>query len=351
MEEDAGKNIHSTTTNESFVDLNRCGTPLLEIVTYPDISSADEARAYLKTLRNIVLHLDIGTGNMEDGAFRADTNISVRKKGAEKLGTKVELKNINSFKFISDAIEYEIERQIETLESGSRIFQETRLWDTHEKKTFSMRAKEEAADYRYFQEPDLPIIEISADEIESIKNSLPELPDEKLERFLKAGLSAYEAQILIDDISLSRYFDEAFKIYQSKNLINWILRNLIGFIKEQKITLEKCPITPSRLAELVQLVDEGIINTKVAQEIFEELGTSAKSPRELVKEKGLEQIDSDEELKKIARKIITQNPKQVEQYKGGNERLFGFFVGQAMKATQGKANPQKINLLFKELLA
>jgi aspartyl-tRNA(Asn)/glutamyl-tRNA(Gln) amidotransferase subunit B len=351
MEEDAGKNIHSTTTNESFVDLNRCGTPLLEIVTYPDISSADEARAYLKTLRNIVLHLDIGTGNMEDGAFRADTNISVRKKGAEKLGTKVELKNINSFKFISDAIEYEIERQIETLESGSRIFQETRLWNTHEKKTFSMRAKEEAADYRYFQEPDLPIIEISADEIESIKNSLPELPDEKLKRFLKADLSAYEAQILIDDISLSRYFDEAFKIYQSKNLINWILRNLIGFIKEQKITLEKCPITPSRLAELVQLVDEGIINTKVAQEIFEELGTSAKSPRELVKEKGLEQIDSDEELKKIAREIITQNPKQVEQYKGGNERLFGFFVGQAMKATQGKANPQKINLLFKELLA
>ena len=350
MEEDAGKNIHSATTNESFVDLNRCGTPLLEIVSYPDISSAYEARAYLKALRNIVLHLGIGSGNMEDGAFRADTNISVRKKGAEKLGTKVELKNINSFKFIADAIDYEIERQIKEVESGNKIFQETRLWDTHEKKTFSMRSKEEAADYRYFQEPDLPIIEISDNEIEIIKQELPELPEQKLGRLVKDGLSPYEAQILVDDISLAQYFDQAFKIYPSKNLINWILRNLIGFIKEQKVTFEECRITPPRLAELVQLVDEGTINTKVAQEIFEELGISHKSPREIVKEKGLEQIDSDEELKKIAAEIIVKNPKQVEKYKGGNERLFGFFVGQAMKATQGKANPQKINQIFKKLL-
>jgi len=356
MEEDAGKNIHSPKTNESFVDLNRTGTPLLEVVTYPDISTAEEARSYLKALRNIVLHLGIGTANMEDGAFRADTNISVRKKGESKLGTRTELKNINSFKFIVDATNYEIERQINVLKQGEKVSQETRSWDTKKKVTSVMRSKEEAADYRYFQEPDLPILEISQSWIDTIKKEIPELPEQKFERLTKTcGLSAYEAQILIDDRELAAYFDEAHTHYQSDNLINWILRNLISYLKELKqdnseLEISSCKIQPKQLAELVQLIDKGTINTKVAQEIFEEIAQTGKNPSDIVKEKGLEQIDSKEELEKIATTIISQNPKQVEAYKAGNERLFGFFIGQAMKASQGKANPKKLNELFKKHL-
>jgi len=352
MEEDAGKNIHNTTTNESFVDLNRCGTPLLEIVSYPDIANADEARNYLKTLRNIVLHLGIGSGNMEEGAFRADTNISVRKKGADKLGTRVELKNINSFKFIADAIEYEIKRQIEELREGNKITQESRLWDKKNKKTVAMRSKEEAADYRYFQEPDLPLLEIDQAWIDKIKKQLPELPHQKLERLVtQQGLSGYEAQILIDDIQLADYFDTAYKIYQSKNLINWVLRNVISYLKEHKLELPNFKVTPAHIAELVKLIDKGTINTKIAQEIFEEIAKTGQSPTDTVKEKGLEQIDSIEELEKIVQKIVQENQKQVAKYKAGNERLFGFFVGQAMKATNGKANPKVIQQLLKKHLS
>jgi len=352
MEEDAGKNIHSTTTNESFVDLNRCGTPLLEIVSYPDIANADEARAYLKMLRNIVLHLGIGSGNMEDGAFRADTNISVRKKGTKKLGTKVELKNINSFKFITDAIGYEIKRQIEELESGNTISQETRLWDTKEKQTVAMRSKEEAADYRYFQEPDLPLLEINQEWIDTIKKNIPALPHQKFERLTKEqGLSAYEAHILIDDIPLTTYFDQAYKIYPSKNLINWLLRNVIAYLKEHKIELADFKVTPEYLAELVKLVDEGTINTKVAQEVFTETAQTGKKPSAIVQAQGLEQIDSKEELEKVVQKIIQEYPEQVAQYKAGNERLFGFFIGQVMKATGGKAHPKITEELLKTKLS
>jgi len=352
MEEDAGKNIHSQTTNESFVDLNRTGTPLLEIVSYPDISSADEARSYLKTLRNIVLHLGIGTGNMEDGAFRADINISVRKKDAKKLGTKVELKNINSFKFISDAIEYETKRQIEELAHGNKILQETRLWNTKNKQTVAMRSKEEAADYRYFQEPDLPILEINQAWIDDIKKHVPELPNQKLERLINlVGLSTYEANILVDNIQLADYFDQTYKLCQSKILINWILRNVMGYLNEHKLELHDFKIKPILLAELVKLVNEGTINNKVAQEIFEEIAKTGKKPTDIVKEKSLEQIDSTEELEKVVKKIIQENQKQVAAYKSGNERIFGFFVGQAMKATNGKANPKIIQEIFKKRLS
>ena len=351
MEEDAGKNIHSTTTNESFVDLNRCGTPLLEIVSYPDISNADEARAYLKTLRNIVLHLAIGSGNMEDGAFRADTNISVRKKGEKKLGTKIELKNINSFKFIADAIDYEIERQITTLEAGNKITQETRLWDTKDKKTIVMRSKEEAADYRYFQEPDLPLLEIDQLWIDRLKNRLPELPEQKFERFINiCNLSPAEATILVDDISLARYFDEAYNIHQSKNIINWILRNVMAYLKENTMPIEQLKVTPNYLAELVNMIDTNKINTRIAQEVFEECTITGKNPILIVKEKGLEQIESIDELEQIVKNVITQHQEQVQAYKNGNERLFGFFVGQAMKATNGKANTQTIQELLKKHL-
>ncbi len=351
MEEDAGKNIHSPYSNESFVDLNRAGTPLLEIVSEPDISSAYEAKTYLKTLRSIVQYLNICTGNMEEGAFRADTNISVRKKGTEKLGTKVELKNINSFKFINDAIEYELERQIEVLKKGGVIQQETRLWDTKNKRTVIMRTKEEVADYRYFQEPDLPIIEIDDKWVATIKKDLPELPQEKFNRFCtQMGITPYAAEILVDDVNLANYFEQARKQSTSKQIINWILRDVMGYLKEQKITFEEFKITPEKLAELINLLDQGIINNHVAKEVFEIIAQSGRSPKEVVKEKGLEQIGSVKELEIIVKEIIAANPKQVEQYKAGKEKLFGFFVGQMMQKTKGKGDPKIIQELLKKYL-
>lgn len=351
MEEDAGKNIHAT-DHESFVDLNRAGTPLLEMVTYPDISSAYEARTYLKTLRAIVQYLHICSGNMEEGAFRADTNISVRKKGDPKLGTKVELKNINSFKFISDAIEYEIERQITALQDGEKIIQETRLWDTKNRVTIPMRSKEEAADYRYFKEPDLPLIEINEEWIKRAQEMLPELPGQKFERFVEdMGLSPYEAGILVEDLELANYFDQASQHTSSKNLINWILRDVMGYVKEHKVSLAGFKVTPEKIAQIVDLIDTSVINNQSAKEIFEYSAKNGGNPAELVKELGLEQIGSQEELEKIVLAIIQENPDKVAQYKAGKEKLFGFFVGQSMQKTKGKGNPQILQELLKKHLA
>jgi aspartyl-tRNA(Asn)/glutamyl-tRNA(Gln) amidotransferase subunit B len=351
IEEDAGKNIHASMSNESFVDLNRAGTPLLEIVTYPDISSSYEAREYLKALRLIVQYLDICSGNMEEGAFRADTNISVRKKGSEKLGTKCELKNINSFKFISDAIEYEIERQITLLESGEKVKQETRLWDTKERKTILMRSKEEAADYRYFRDPDLPKIQVDAHMIEQVKQIMPELPSEKFTRLLQKGLTPYEADILLLDRDLANYFEKASEITQSKQLINWILRDLMGLIKEQNISLNQSLVTPEKLAQLVELLDKQVINNRAAQEVFEIMSKTGQDPKIIVQEKGLEQIGSSQELENIVLEIINSNQDKVAQYKAGYDKLFGFFVGQAMQKTKGKGNPQILTELLKKHLS
>lgn len=351
IEEDAGKNIHSTHGNVSFVDLNRAGTPLLEIVTYPDITSTSEAKAYLKSLRTIVQYLNICTGNMEEGAFRADTNISVKKKTAKKLGTRCELKNINSFKFIGDAIEYEIQRQIELLESGKKVKQETRLWDNKAKKTIPMRSKEEAADYRFFHDPDLPLIEVNEELTSRIKKLLPELPHAKFERLQKEkNLSAYEAEIVVDDMELANYFEKAYELYPSKHIINWLLRDLLGYLKEHKISLIECKATPKKLAEIVELLEKGTINNRAAKEIFEIVAASGENPQDVVKEKGLEQIGSVDELEAIIKEIVEQNPKVVERYKSGKDRLFGFFVGQAMKKTQGKGNPKIIQELLKKYL-
>ncbi|MGB8367233.1 MAG: Asp-tRNA(Asn)/Glu-tRNA(Gln) amidotransferase subunit GatB, partial [Candidatus Babeliales bacterium] len=321
IEEDAGKNIHSDYSNESFVDLNRAGTPLLEIVSHPDIANAYEAKAYLKMLRSIVQYLGICSGNMQEGAFRADTNISVRKKNEKKLGSKCELKNINSFKFIGDAIEYELERQITTLKEGGAIRQETRLWDTKSKRTVVMRVKEETADYRFFQDPDLPIIEIEGKWVEQVKKNLPELPLEKFKRFCaEKKLGPYEAAILIDDIMLADYFDQASQYSTSKNLINWILRDLMGYLKENKISLPACKVTPQKLAELVDLLDNNIINNHTAKEIFTIIAQTDKTPKEIVKEKGLEQIGSPEELEKMIKEIINAYPNQVEQFRNGKDK-------------------------------
>ncbi len=352
MEEDAGKNIHATDSNESFVDLNRTGTPLLEIVTYPDIASTYEAKAYLKTLRAIVQYLGICSGNMEEGAFRADTNISVRKKDSSQLGTRCELKNINSFKFIGDAIEYEIERQITALEDGGRIQQETRLWDTKTHQTTVMRSKEEAADYRYFPDPDLPIVKIDDQWLEAVRKELPELPDQKFERLVKQiGLSAYEADILIDDPELAAYFEQAVAQIKSKLIINWILRDVMGYLKEHKLTLSEFKVTPEKLARIIELIEKDTINSSAAKQVFEVTAKTGQHPEDVVKELGLEQIGSSEELEKIIIEIIAANPENVAEYKSGKQKIFGFFVGQAMQKTGGKGNPKIIQELLKKHLS
>lgn len=351
MEEDAGKSLHSGKSGESFVDLNRAGTPLLEIVSKPDIANAHEAKLYLKTVRAIVQYLGICTGNMEDGAFRADTNVSVRKKGDPTYGIRVELKNINSFKFVSDAIEYEIERHISLLEAGKKVEQETRSWDPKNHTTAAMRSKEEAADYRYFADPDLPTIRIDTEWIDRVRKQLPELPHEKFDRFTtKEGLSEYEADILIEDYALANYFDQAQRASKSKRVINWVLRDVLGYLKEHNIEFSEFKVTPQKLATIADLLESGKINGRTAQELFLDIAQSGGQPELIVKERGLEQISSLKELEELVKEVITNNPAPVTAYQQGNERLFGFFVGQIMKKTQGKGDPQVIQTLLKKHL-
>jgi len=351
IEEDAGKNIHSQLEQASFVDFNRAGTPLLEVVSEPDISNAYEAREYLKHLRLIVQYLNIGSGNMEEGAFRADTNVSVRKKGASELGTRCELKNINSFKFISDAIEYEIERQITALEAGKKITQETRLWDTKEGVTKVMRSKEEAVDYRYLTDPDLPIIEVEPSYIETIKNALPELPFDKFNRYVSEGLTAYEAEILVNDLPAALFYEKARSLTSSKGLVNWIVRDLFGYLKQEKIPLDQAKIGPDHLAELVDLLDAGTINNRAAQEIFADMTQTGKKPARIMEEKGLQQMGNAQELEAIIKSIMQEHPDKVADLKSGKDRLRGFFVGQVMQKTQGNGNPKLINDILDTLLA
>lgn len=352
IEEDAGKNIHAEVSKESFVDLNRAGTPLLEIVSYPDLSSAFETQAYLKLLRATVQYLGICTGNMEEGALRADTNISVRKIGASQLGTKCELKNINSFKYIGDAIEYEIERQITLLEQGGRVLQETRLWNTTKKISEVMRTKEEAADYRYFPDPDLPLFMVTQQMKDDLRAQMPELPLQKLLRLQRDyGINVYEAEILIEDQKLAHYFEAARKTCNSPLIINWLLRDVMAYLKQTNNTIEHCPITPERLGQLIELIESGKINNRAAQEVFLALAHTTQAPHEIVKERGLEQLDSSEELETIISAIIKDNAASAAEYKAGKEKLFGFFVGQVMLKTAGKANPKMIQDLLKKHLA
>lgn len=352
IEEDAGKNTHGV-GGKSWVDLNRAGTPLLEVVSHPDISSTYEARSYLTRLHTLVRYIGISDANMDEGSFRADINISMRKKGAKEYGVKVELKNINSFKFIASAIEHEIERQIQCLENNQPIYQETRLWDNKQQKTIFMRSKEEAMDYRYFTEPDLPLIKIDDAWLERIKKTIPELPHDKFKRFQQEfGLTAYEADILIEEQKLANFFEESARISQKpKQTSNWILRDLLGYLKEHKLEIEDTKITPKSIAELVLSLDKGVINSKVAQEVFIDMIQTGKTVDAIVQEKGLQQIGSVEDLEAIVIKIVNDNPDSVAKYRGGNERLFTFFVGQAMKETKGKGNPVIINDLIKKHLA
>ncbi len=352
IEEDAGKNIHSP-AGYSLVDLNRAGTPLLEIVTHPDISSADEARSYLMQLHALVRYLGVSDANMEQGSFRADVNISIKKKTDTQLGTRAELKNINSFKFIHQAIEYEIERQIGIVQAGEKVAQETRLWDSKQHKTYGMRGKGDAADYRYFVDPDLPELIIDDEWIDEIEKKLPELPQQKLVRFQSEyKLTAYEAGVLTSDKDLADYFENTAQICKQPKLAsNWILRDVLGYLKEQKLAITESPISPQHLAELIGELDKGTINSKAAQTVFAEMIASGKAPAVIIEEKDLKQIGSEAELEKIILEIIENNPDNVEKYRSGNDRVFTFFVGQCMKATRGKGNPKIITQLLKKHLA
>ncbi|MCB9492897.1 MAG: Asp-tRNA(Asn)/Glu-tRNA(Gln) amidotransferase subunit GatB [Epsilonproteobacteria bacterium] len=352
IEEDAGKNMH-TSAGYSLVDLNRAGSPLLEIVTEPDMTSSLEAKLYLTRLHSIVRYLGISDANMEEGSFRADINVSVRKKGETKLGTRIELKNINSFRFVVQAIEYEIERHIDMLESGEEYHQETRVWDNKNQRSIFMRSKESIDDYRYLPDPDLAIIKIDQAWIERIKADIPELPHHKFKRFTQElGLGDDQAETLVQEKDIALFFEETVELCgNAKTASNLILRDLLSYLKENKLSLEQTKMTPQNLASLVGELDNGSINSKVAQEVFVDIVTTGKSAPEIIKEKDLGQIDDVAALEAIVADIIKANQDSVQKYQSGNERVFGFFVGQAMKATKGKGNPQLLNDLLKKHLA
>ena len=351
MEEDAGKNIHGG-SGESFVDCNRAGTPLIEIVSEPDLGDSHDVREYLTGIHSIVRYLGICDGNMEEGSFRADVNVSVKKRAASKLGTRVELKNINSFRFIVQAVDYEIDRQIALLQEGGTVKQETRLWDTGNQKTVFMRSKESSYDYRYFIDPDLPLVIVDDEWIKRLKAHIPELAKVKIERFKhEYGLSEYEAIILSSERALADFYEVVVKICkQPKMASNWMLRDLLGYLKEIKQELHMCMIKPEMLAELIQELVHGVINAPTAQEVFLEMAQSGKYPSIIIQERGLQQIGSEDELIVIVNEVLAEHPQNVASYKSGNEKLFGFFVGQIMKKTSGRASPQVVQTLLKKSL-
>ena len=355
MEEDAGKLVHGDVPglgSGSGVDLNRACTPLLEIVSEPDLRSADEAVAYLRKLHQIVVYLGICDGNMEEGSFRCDANVSVMPVGSEKFGTRTEIKNVNSFRFVKQAIEYEIERQIEVIEDGGRIIQETRLFDPNSGTTRSMRGKEEAHDYRYFPDPDLVPLVISSDWVEEVRLSLPELPDMKRERYVaEFGLSAYDAEVLTSSRELAGYFEACVEQYtQAKAVANWVMGEVTRALNEESRSISDCPVSPARLADLLKLLEKGTISGKIAKAVFDEMWKTGMEPALIVEEKGLVQVSDTGEIEKIIDGIMAANQGQVEEYRGGKEKVFGFFVGQVMRASKGKANPAVVNeLLLKKL--
>ncbi len=353
MEEDAGKSIHDDLSPFSYVDLNRAGVPLIEIVSEPDMRNTDEAVHYLRRVHEILVYLEICDGNMEEGSFRCDANISLRPKGEKEFGIRAELKNMNSFHNVQHALEYEIQRQRAILEGGGRVVQETRLWDVPQGVTHSMRGKEEAHDYRYFPEPDLVPVVISDEWKENIKNTIPELPMEKRERFISEyGVPSYDAGVLTADRDLADYYEETVRLCgKPKIASNWVMGDFLAYLNEEKLEVTESPVTPRTLAELIEIIEDGTISGKIAKEVFEDMWKSEKDPREIVEEKGLVQITDTAELEKIVEEVLAASQKQLEQYRSGKEQLFGFFVGQTMKATRGKANPQIVNELIKKKLS
>ena len=351
LEEDAGKSIHEGMAGTG-VDLNRAGTPLLEIVSEPEISSAKEAVAYMKALHQIVTFLDVSDGNMSQGSLRCDANVSVRKKGDKKLGTRTEIKNINSFRFIEKAINYEIERQIDVIESGESVTQETRLYDSIKNETRPMRSKEFANDYRYFPDPDLLPVMISDEEIEEIKATFPEMPKDKFIRYQSEfKIPENDAQIISSSKNLATFFEECMEnVKDAKLLSNIMIGDISSLLNKENIEITDSKLSTKNVSELVNLVTEGVISGKIAKTVLEETWDSGLSPIEIVESTGLKQIDDDDEIERIIDQIISEHPDQVTAYKGGKDKLFGFFVGQIMKATQGKANPASANKILKDKL-
>jgi aspartyl-tRNA(Asn)/glutamyl-tRNA(Gln) amidotransferase subunit B len=355
LEEDAGKLKHGETPETasfSYVDFNRTGVPLVEVVSGPDIRSPQEAGDYLRELRAILQYLDISTGNMEEGNFRCDANVSVRPKGQKEFGTRAELKNMNSFRHVEKALEYEIKRQIGILEDREKVVQETRLWDATEGITVSMRGKEEAHDYRYFPDPDLVPLRIDEPWIEEIRKSLPELPIQKRERFVKEyQIPEYDAEILTSTKPLSLFFEEATRLFpEPKTVSNWMMGDLLRELKRDEREIDQCPITPQHLAEMLSIIKEGTISGKIAKDVFEEMYRSGERPGKIVRDKGWTQILDTGEIERAIKRAMEANPKLVEDYRKGKEKLFGFFVGEVMKETKGKANPKLLNELLRKKL-
>ena len=352
LEEDAGKNVHETGTSGSHVDLNRAGTPLLEIVTEPDLRSADEVVAYLKGLRDILMYLEVCDGNMDEGNFRCEPNLSLRPLGQKEYGTKVELKNINSFKFVKEAIEYEIKRQTKVLNEGGNIRQETRLWNLDRGETAVMRSKEEAHDYRYFPDPDLVPLKLEQEWIDGFRSTVPELPAARAARFVSNyGLPEYDAGVLTTSKGMADYFESCVSLLQQpKTVSNWVMGELMRELNQSGKDISASPVTPERLVGLIQMVDNGTVSLKVAREIFPEVYSSGKSPEQVVQAKGLTQVSDEGALDTMIEEVLVKCPAQVVQFKEGKQQVLGFLVGQVMKASGGKANPGKVNELLKKRL-
>jgi len=352
MEEDAGKLNHDNSMPFSYVDLNRTGTPLIEIVSEPDIRSAVEAGNYLRKLHSIVKYLGITDGNMEEGSFRCDANISIRKKGETKLGIRAELKNLNSFKHVESGIEHEIARQTAIIEDGQSVVQETRLWNPEKNKTFSMRGKEEAHDYRYFPDPDLVPLIIDDEWKNRIRETLPEMPDVKEKRFIKdLNIQPQHAKIIVSSRDFADFFEATLELTEDIKLTtNWIIGPFISYLNDNGTCAEESPLSPEFLAEIINSIKSGKINDKIAKEIFAESANTGKSPEALIKEKGLEQVSDSSELEAVVDKVIGNCPDEVEKYKAGNKKLLSFFMGQVMKETKGKANPKIINPMLQKKL-
>ena len=353
LEEDAGKSLHEDFDDMTGIDLNRAGTPLIEIVSEPEMSSAKEAVAYMKKIHSIVQYLGISDGNMQEGSFRCDANVSVRLQGETEFGTRTETKNLNSFRFVERAINYEIERQIDVLESGGKVVQETRLYDADTDSTRSMRSKEEANDYRYFPDPDLLPVEIDDQLLKTLADSMPELPDAKQKRFCdQYGLNDEDAQQLTASKAMGEYFEQAIAddAANAKQIANWMLGELSAALNNENLSIEASPIEASRLSQLIARIKDGTISGKIAKEVFAEMWASNATADAIIEQKGLQQISDSGELEAIITKIVEENPKQVEQYLSGKDKVFGFFVGKVMQATKGKANPKQVNELLKAKL-
>ena len=350
LEQDAGKSLHDQHPSKSFIDLNRTGVALMEIVSKPDLRSPEEAASYVKKIRTVLRYIETCDGNMEQGSLRADCNVSVRKPNGD-LGTRCEIKNLNSIKFISQAIQYEAERQVEILENGGVIDQETRLFDTSTGETRSMRSKEDAHDYRYFPDPDLLPLELSDSQISEIRSDMPELPDQLVERLISEyGITKYDANVIAEEKEYVQYYENSAKNRDGKLVVNWMTSELFGLLKKNNIQFNQNPISPNHLNELVELIENKTISGKIAKDVFEIMFATSKSPKMIVKEKGLEQVTDDSAIEVFVDQVINENKDKVKEYLSGKDKLFGFFVGQVMKVSQGKANPGLVNKILKSKL-